>query len=102
MQTKVLVLVATFILLAVYLAVPPLVAAFRRHPERKTIYKLTPLTLLSFLLWVALIAWAGSKQHDDALIQKYVRKLRDRNLLPWVIGSLVALGVVGSLATMLR
>ncbi len=97
MQNEVLAAVVSLALIAVYLAVPIVIAALRRHPERRLIYKLTLLTLFSLLLWLALIAWAASRQHDDALIQKYVNKLREGRLLTVAIVVLVAVGAAGSL-----
>lgn len=96
MPKEVLAILVSLGVIAAFVAVPAVIAAVRRHPERRLIYKLAPLTLFSFLLWFALIAWAGSKQHDDAVIQKYVNKLREGKLLPLVIAALVVIGAVGS------
>ena len=85
-----------------FIAVPALIAWIRRHPDRKLIYKLTPLTFFSFLLWFALIAWAASDQRDDAVIQKYVNKLRANNRLPILIALLVLAGLAGTLFMALR
>jgi hypothetical protein len=97
MPNEVIAAIAALGLIAVFMAVPMAIAALRRHPERRLIYKLAPLALFSFLLWLALIAWASSRQHDDALIQKYVNKLREGKLLPLVIVVLVVIGAAGSL-----
>lgn len=91
-------LIAVFVAFAIFLAIPPLIALVRKHPERVTIYKLTPLTLFSFILWIALIVWAASNKRDDAVISKYIAEMRERKLLPWVVGFLVLAGVAGSVA----
>jgi hypothetical protein len=96
MENEVLAAVVSLALIAAYLAVPMAIAALRRHPERTLIYKLTLLSLFSLLLWFALVAWAGSRQHDDALIQKYVNKLREGRLLTAAIVALVVIGAAGS------
>ncbi|MEZ0241919.1 MAG: hypothetical protein ACAH11_00980 [Sphingomonas sp.] len=102
MLTKAALLCGVLIFIAAFAAAPALVAWVRKHPERKLIYKLSPLTLFSFLLWFALIAWAASGQRDDAVISKYVAKLRANNRLPLLIALLVALGLAGSLFMALR
>ena len=94
MSTGHLVLAATVLaLLLLFVAVPAIVAVVRRHPDAPTIAKLTPLALFSFALWIALIIWAASDKRDDAVISKYIARLRQGNLLPWVIGGLVVVGL---------
>jgi hypothetical protein len=102
MLTKAALLFVLLIVIAAFLAAPALIAWLRKHPDRKLIYKLSPLTFFSFLLWFALIAWAASDQRDDAVIQKYVAKLRANNRLPILIALLVAAGLAGSLVMWLR
>ncbi len=82
-----------------FIAAPALIASLRRHPERRLIYKLSPLSLFSFILWGALIVWAAADQRRDGVISKYVEKLRANNCLPWVIVALLALGIISSLLT---
>lgn len=84
------------------LALPALIAGARRHPERKTIYRLTPLSALSLLLWFALIVWAASDRRDDATITRLAAKLRGRRLLPALVLLLVVFGAAGSIATFTR
>ncbi len=95
------VIISSIILLA-YVAAPPIVALLRGHPERTLIYKLSPLTLLSFLLWWALLVWAASDQRDDAIISTYVAKLRGSGWFVWVIGLLVLIGATGGFLAVLR
>jgi hypothetical protein len=102
MLTKAALFFALLVVVAVYLAAPALVAWLRKHPDRKLIYKLSPLTFFSFLLWFALIAWAASDQRDDAVISKYMSRLRDNNRLPILVALLVAAGLAGSLIMWLR
>ena len=87
--------------LAAYLAAPAFIALIRQHPERRLICKLSPLTLMSFILWIVLIAWAGTGRRDDALISRYVGTLRGSNRLPVAITVLVLAGMAGSAATLL-
>jgi uncharacterized membrane protein len=102
MLTKAALLFLVLLGIALFAAAPALVAWIRKHPDRKLIYKLSPLTLLSFLLWFALIAWAASDKRDDAVISQYVAKLRGNNRLPLIVVALVALGLAGSAVMLLR
>jgi hypothetical protein len=93
---KVLVLGVTLLVLLLFLALPAIIALVRRHPGRKLIAQLTPLTLVSFLLWIALLVWAVSDKRDDATLSKYVAWLRGSWRLPAAIGVLVLLGLAGT------
>lgn len=101
MPHSVLPLLALLAGLGAYLAAPALPALIRRHPERHLIYRLSPLTLMSFILWIALIAWAVTGHRDDALMSRHVAKLRGSNRLPLAIILLVLVGMAGSAVTLL-
>ena len=101
MQDRAFLLIALLLGLAAFAAAPALVALVRQHPDRRLIYKLSPLTLLSFILWFGLIAWAATGRRDDAVISRYVAKLRANNLLPLAITALLLVGVAGSVIAML-
>jgi len=88
--------------LVIVLGAPAFIALVKRHPERRLIYQLTPLTLLSFTLWAVLLAWAFTGNRDDAIISRWVMKLRANNRLPLAITLLVLAGLAGSLITLLR
>lgn len=96
------VIIITSLILLAFVAAPSIVALLRSHPERTIIYKLSPLSLLSFLLWWALLVWAASDQRDDAIISKYVAKLRSSGWFAWVVGLLVLIGATGGFLAMLR
>jgi hypothetical protein len=102
MLTKTVLFLVLLAVTALFIAIPALIAWIRKHPERRLIYKLSPLAIFSFLLWFALIAWAASDQRDDAVIQKYVAKLRANNRLPLLIALLVLGGLATSLFMALR
>ena len=93
---------ALLAVLVTYLAAPALIALAQQHPERRLIYKLSPLTLLSFILWLVLLAWASTGRRDEAIISRYVARLRGNNQLPLVITLLVLLGLTGSLLPLIR
>lgn len=67
---------------------PSMVAYARRHPDRKLLARLNILSLLSFLLWLALLGWAVGGTRNDALINRYVH---NKALRPLLIGLAVAL-----------
>jgi len=98
---QIIAVAAMFVALAVFLAIPALIALLRRHPDRRLIGRLTPLTLLSFLLWVALLVWAASDKRDDAVIGRYIARLRGSWHFGAAIGVLVALGLAGSAYSLL-
>ncbi|MBC7495824.1 MAG: hypothetical protein H7243_01495 [Sphingomonadaceae bacterium] len=85
-----------------FVAAPLLIALVRRHPERGTIARLTPFAALSFVLWTALLMWALFGKRDDGVIAHYVARLRERRLLPLIVGTLVVVGAIGSALTFLR
>lgn len=99
---KMLLLFALLAGIAAFVAAPAAIALIRRHPDRGLICKLSPLALLSFVLWFFLMAWACTGTRNDAVISRYVTKLRDNRHLPLVIAGLVVLGLVGSLVAVLR
>ena len=102
MPVEVIAILVVSLTTLVFVGIPPLIALVRRHPERQLIYKLSPLTLVSFILWGALIVWAASDRQDDAIISKYVARLRESGRFKWVIVLLVVVGVAGGLFAVLR
>ncbi|WP_152522673.1 hypothetical protein [Sphingobium ummariense] len=97
MPNAIILSIATLAGLVAYIALPALLATACKHPERALIYKLSPLTLLSFILWLVLVAWAFTGRRDDAVIARHVTKLRENKRLPSVIVLLVLFGLAGSL-----
>jgi uncharacterized membrane protein YpjA len=93
---KIPALIAVFALVTLILFVPALIAVARRHPDRKLIGRLSPLTLVSFVLWAALLVWAVSDQRDDAVISRYVARLRGSRHFSMAIGFLVMAGAAGT------
>ena len=100
MSEKILVLVVILAVMAVFMAIPAIIAMIKQHPERALIYKLSPLTILSFLLWFGLIAWAATGKSENAVVARYVAELRENNLLPLVVVLLVGAGLIGGIATL--
>ena len=73
--------------------IPAIIAFARRHPERRLIAGLNPLSLLSFLLWFALLAWAVGGKRDDGVIGRFVGSEGNRKPLVALVAILVGIGV---------
>jgi hypothetical protein len=73
--------------------VPTLVAFARRHPERRLIGQLNILSIFSFLLWAALIAWAAGGKRNDSVINHFICGPGQRGRLVAIVATLVGLGV---------
>ncbi|RJY08248.1 hypothetical protein [Aurantiacibacter aquimixticola] len=83
-----------------FCGLPVMIAFGRRHPDRRTIAKLSPLALLSFALWFALILWAATDRKDDSIVARYIDRIQKRNLGPWIVGGLVFIGLAGTAASL--
>jgi len=89
-------LVAGGIGIAVALAlnfVPTIIAFVRRQPERRLIGQLNILSIFSFLLWMALIAWAAGGKRNDSVINRFIGRPGQRGRLIAIVATLVGLGI---------
>jgi hypothetical protein len=75
---------------------PSMIACARSHPERRLIGKLNILSMFSFLLWFALLAWAVGGQRDDSVINRFVGNTENRGRLIAIVVGLIAIGVATS------
>jgi hypothetical protein len=73
--------------------IPTMIAYARQHPERRLIGQLNILSILSMLLWLALIAWAAGGARDDSVIAKFVGDPGRRQKLVGLVVVLVGAGV---------
>ena len=97
METQYIVIIAlTLAVTVIFCGLPVAIAAIRRHPDLGLIAKLSPLSILSFALWFALIVWAATDKRKDGVVSRYIDKVKDKNLLPWIVGALVVLGLAGA------
>jgi hypothetical protein len=76
--------------------IPTAIAFARRHPERRLIGQLNILSILSFLLWMALIAWAAGGARNDSVIARFVGKPGQRQRLVAAVLILVGAGVASA------
>lgn len=72
---------------------PSAIAYARRHPDRALLARINILSILSFLLWLALMAWALGGTRNDAVINRFVHNKAQRPLLIGILVVLVGGGV---------
>ncbi len=76
--------------------IPTMLAFVRQHPERRLIAPLNVLSILSFLLWLALMAWVVGGKRDDSVIGKFVGQPGQRQKLFALVAVLVGAGVAST------
>jgi membrane protease YdiL (CAAX protease family) len=81
------------ILVLIFNFLPAAIAVARNHPEKRLIARLNILSLLSFLLWFALLVWAVGGKRDDGVINRFVSRTENRGLLIAIVATLVGIGV---------
>lgn len=81
-------IVTMFIFLFVFNFLPAAVAYVNGHPDRHLLAALNVVSLFSFALWIALMAWAASGQSSHPMIRRLVGSPQRRFRL---IASVVAL-----------
>ncbi len=79
---------------------PTAIAFARRHPERALLARINILSILSFLLWLALMAWAVGGARNDAVINRFVNNRAQRPLLIGLLVLLVGGGLAVTLASL--
>ena len=92
----ILALAIGIILVLIVNFLPSMIAYARRHPERALIAKLNIVSILSSLLWLALMVWVLGGARNDAVINRFIHSKAQRPLL---IGLLVGLVGGGMLIT---
>ncbi len=90
-------LVAVFIFLMVFNFLPACVALVDRHPERRLIAGLNVLSLFSFALWLALMAWVIGGERPNSMIGRLMSDPRARRVVVFVTAGFAAFGLGGTL-----
>ncbi len=90
--TAVTVIVGIFIFLCVFNFLPAYVAYVNRHPDRHLLAALNVISLFSFALWIALMAWAASGTSSHPFIQRFVGSPQRRRGLVVSVSALVLAG----------
>jgi hypothetical protein len=82
--------------------VPTMIAFARQHPERALLAKLNVLSLLSFLLWFALLVWAIGGARDNSVIDRFIGQAGNRGRLVTIVALLVLVGVGSTAYALMR
>lgn len=85
-----------FLFLCVFNFLPAALAYVDRHPDRHLLAALNILSLFSFALWIALMAWARAGHSDHPMIRRFVGSPADRRRL---MASVLVLMLAGSAGT---
>ncbi|WP_164155817.1 superinfection immunity protein [Sandarakinorhabdus rubra] len=89
-----------FVALCVFNFLPAIVAYVDRHPDRRLLAALNILSLFSFALWVALMAWARAGDSSHPLIRRFVGSAQDRRRLFASVALLLLAGSAGTAVAM--
>lgn len=90
--TAISVIVGIFIFLCVFNFLPACVAYVNHHPDRHLLAALNVVSLCSFALWIALMAWAVSGNSSHPLVQRFVGSPQRRRRLIASVSALVLAG----------
>ena len=90
--TAISIIVGTFIFLCVFNFLPMCIAYVNRHPDRHLLAALNVISLFSFALWIALMAWAISGTSSHPVIQRFVGSPQSRRRLLASVSALVVAG----------
>ena len=90
--TAITVIVGIFVFLCVFNFLPACVAYVNRHPDRHLLAALNVVSLFSFALWIALMAWAASGSSCHPMIQRFVGSPQRRRRLIASVSALVLAG----------
>jgi uncharacterized membrane protein len=85
-----------FVFLCVFNFLPAAIAYVNGHPDKHLLAVLNVVSLFSFALWIALMAWAATGSNDHPMIQRFVGTPQRRKRL---VASVVGLVVVGFAGT---
>ena len=89
-----------FVFLAVFNFLPAVIAQVDRHPERGTIAMLSVISLFSFALWVALMVWAVRGTRDDDVINRFLGKGYNRQIVQFGVAGVLAFGMGSALGAL--
>jgi uncharacterized membrane protein len=89
-----------FVFLCVFNFLPAAVAYLNDHPDKHLLAVLNVVSLFSFALWIALMAWAATGSNDHPMIQRFVGTPQRRKRLVASVISLVLIGFAGTAVSM--
>jgi uncharacterized membrane protein len=85
-----------FVFLCVFNFLPAAVAYVNGHPDKHLLAVLNVVSLFSFALWIALMAWAATGRNDHPMIQRFVGTPQKRKRLVASVVGLVLAGFAGT------
>lgn len=88
-----------FVFLVVFNFLPACIAYVNRHPDRHLLAALNVVSLFSFALWIALMAWSVSGNSNHPLIQRFVGSPQRRRRLVASVSALVLAGFATTAVT---
>jgi hypothetical protein len=89
-----------FVFLVVFNFLPAVIAQVDRHPERDTIAMLSLISLFSFALWLALMVWTVRDTRDDDVINCFLSKGYNRQVVHFGVAGILAFGMGSALGAM--
>lgn len=92
-EKRIILIAAVTIGVLLFNFLPTMIAYARRHPERRLLATLNVASLLSFLLWFALLVWAMGGKRNDGVIAHFVGSPGNRRRLGVAVAALVGIGV---------
>ncbi len=85
-----------FVFLCVFNFLPAAVAYVNNHPDKHLLAVLNVVSLFSFALWIALMAWAATGRTDHPMIRRFVGTPQKRARLVGSVSALVVAGFAGT------
>jgi uncharacterized membrane protein len=82
-----------FVFLVVFNFMPICIAMVTRHPQRGLIAVLNVLSLFSFALWLALMAWVVNGERDDTVIARFINNPRYREFFKLGIAGIACFSI---------
>ena len=89
-----------FVFLCVFNFLPAAVAYVNGHPDKHLLAVLNVVSLFSFALWIALMAWAATGTNDHPMIQRFVGTPQKGKRLVASVVVLVMAGFAGTAASL--
>jgi uncharacterized membrane protein len=91
-----------FVFLCVFNFLPAAIAYVNHHPDKHLLAMLNVVSLFSFALWIALMAWATAGRSDHPMIQRFIGTPQKRTRLALSVTALVIASFAGTVWTMAR
>jgi len=98
--TAVWLVIGGFVFLCVFNFLPAAIAYVNNHPDKHLLAVLNIVSLFSFALWIALMAWAVKGRSDHPMIQRFIGTPQRRARLVGSVSALVLVSFAGTAFSM--